>query len=73
MLGPVEPALQRLASPDRLTHLYGVAGGNDHFTAWTRQLLPLLDITCEFERDGLSRIPAADPVLLVANHPFGLL
>jgi len=73
VLEPVEPALQRLAALDRLTYLYGIARGGEDATAAIRRLLSLLDITFEFEREGLSRIPVTGPVLLVANHPFGLL
>jgi putative hemolysin len=37
------------------------------------RMLSLLGITYRIDATELSRVPAAGPVLMVSNHPFGLL
>jgi len=37
------------------------------------RFLDSLDVKCECGVDDLARVPAAGPVVLVANHPFGLM
>ena len=73
MLTSVEPAIQKLFAFDRLRRVYDQAcSGGDESTGLER-LLRLLDITCEVEVGRLQDIPATGPVVVVANHPFGLL
>jgi len=72
-LAPVEPALDRLLSLDRLRQVFASArlsaGGGDPLTS----LFAVLGITYQVDDADLEHIPAAGPVLAVANHPFGIL
>jgi putative hemolysin len=70
--GPVEPALDRLLSLDRLRHLFAAvrtSGSGDPVA----NFLALLGITWHVEPAELDLIPRSGPLLMVANHPFGML
>jgi putative hemolysin len=73
LLAPVEPALDRLLSLDRLRQVFAAArlsaGTGDPLTS----LFAVLGITYHVDAADLERIPATGPVLAVANHPFGML
>lgn len=65
ILQPVEPALQKLLSLDRLLELYRAAENWESFLA-------LAGIRYRIDAEDLKHIPATGPLLAVANHPFGL-
>ena len=72
-LDPMEPAIERLFGMDRLRETLEAMrampkGGNA-----AGRLLETLGITWEAEPEELERIPRSGPLLVVANHPFGLL
>jgi putative hemolysin len=72
-LDPVEPAIERLFAMDQLRETLRTmrsrpAGGNA-----AGRLLETLGITWEAGPEELERIPRSGPLLIVANHPFGLL
>lgn len=73
ILDPVEPAIERLFAMDRLRQTLetarGIASGGDA----VGRLLEALGIAWEASPEELARIPRTGPLLLVANHPFGLL
>ena len=75
-LAPVEPAIQKLLLVDRLGGMLHSAcretPGHDSHAVFER-LLALLDVTYRVTPDDLARIPAAGPVVVTANHPFGFL
>ena len=71
-LAPAEPALDRLLSLDRLRQVFAAArlsAGGDPLAS----LFSVLGITYRVEPAELERIPRSGPVLVVANHPFGML
>ncbi|SPE40273.1 putative hemolysin [Candidatus Sulfopaludibacter sp. SbA3] len=69
-LNPMEPAIRKLLSLDRLWDLVDNArSGSDA----VGRLLSLLSITFQIDAAELNRVPLAGPVLVVSNHPFGLL
>jgi len=73
-LTPVEPALQRLLSINRLRELYReAASGADHGSGAVPRLLDLLGIGYRVDPGELERVPRQGAVVVVANHPFGLL
>lgn len=49
---------------------YGTQGSSRRFCD---EALSILDAGVEVESDGLSRIPATGPLVVVANHPFGAI
>ncbi len=63
---------ERLMSLDKVRVLYQQAkqleGGSIH-----DRLLESLQVTYRVHEEDLSRVPAQGPVVVVANHPFGIL
>ena len=73
LLNPVEPAMQKLFSFDRLWDVYQAARCPGDPAGTVDKLLALLDITWSFDAAELAHVPRTGAVLAVANHPFGLL
>ena len=73
LLNPVEPAIQKLLSFDRLWEVYQAARTAGDPVAFVERLLALLGITWRLDGAELDHIPRTGGVLAVANHPFGLL
>ena len=73
IFGPVEPAIQRLFSFDRLRAVFDAARCFGESDGPIASLLALLQITIHVDPAELRRIPSSGPVVAVANHPFGLL
>ena len=72
ILGPVEPAIEKLFWVDRLRQTVDEARA-DGGPGMAARLLRLLGVAYDLHPGELERIPASGPVLVVANHPFGLL
>jgi len=72
-LDPMEPAIERLLAMDQLRQaletMRGMANGGNA----AGRLLEALGITWEAGPEEIERIPRSGPLLVVANHPFGLL
>jgi putative hemolysin len=73
LLNPMEPAIQRLFSFDRLWDVYVAARLPGDPAGTVDRLLELIGITWSVDPGELEHIPRTGPVLAVANHPFGLL
>jgi len=73
ILSPVEPAIQKLFSFDRLLDAYRQARSTARAEETVEKLLALLRITWRLDHADLRHIPRTGGVLAVANHPFGLL
>ena len=41
-------------------------------TIW-HHLFPLLDVSIDFDKNQLDKIPRKGPVVIIANHPFGVI
>ena len=74
LLRPLEPTLNRMFLPDQLLHCIPECD-RPSMTAvdFGRELLGNLDIHYHADPADLERLPSTGPVLVVANHPFGLL
>jgi len=72
-LDPVEPAIERLLAMDRLRETLETMRALPHDANAAGRLLKALGITWEAGPEELERIPRSGPLLVVANHPFGLL
>jgi putative hemolysin len=70
---PFEPALHRLLVPDRVMRALDSVRGRSRGADFARRLLDALDIDFAVETEDLERIPAAGPLIAVANHPFGFV
>lgn len=46
--------------------------GKNDVTIW-HHLFPLLGINLDFDRTQISKIPKTGPVVIIANHPFGVI
>ncbi len=44
----------------------------DDVTIW-HYLFPLLQVSLDFDRAQLEKIPTSGPVVIIANHPFGVI
>jgi putative hemolysin len=72
-LDPVEPAIERLLAMDRLRQTLETMRGMANGANAAGRLLEALGITWEAGPEEIERIPRTGPLLVVANHPFGLL
>ena len=70
---PVEPAIERLFAMDQLRRTIATARGIANGKSPVDRLLDTLGITWETGEQELERIPRSGPLLVVSNHPFGLL
>ena len=65
---------KKILAMDRLEERYRHASANcTTAETFCKEVLHALAVRYEMEEADLSRIPKTGPVLLVANHPFGLL
>jgi putative hemolysin len=67
-----DTALRSVFALDRLLELFDAARTQRDGDP-IANLLALLDVTCECDPEELERIPRQGPLLIAANHPFGLL
>lgn len=72
-LAPFVPALDRLLALDRLRSLYEQASACGHPEDLLETGLRLMETGYRVENGSLEWIPRSGPVLVTANHPFGLL
>jgi putative hemolysin len=73
VLNPMEPALQKLLKLDCLWKVMDFARSTAHCADAAGRMLSLLGITYQIDATERDHVPASGPVLMVSNHPFGLL
>jgi putative hemolysin len=69
----VEEALQRVLYLDRLNDTYAQASALPPDQSFYKRLLQVLNVQPRVAAADLARIPKTGPVVVVANHPFGLI
>jgi putative hemolysin len=73
----VPPLLTKLASRilgfDELGRAYSALQTFDTGAPFTKRVLDQLEITYKVARSDLDHVPRKGPVVVVANHPFGIL
>src|SRR5450755_1850345 len=70
---PVVAGAQRLLGLDRLAAVYDTLQLDRDGGPLPGRLLRHLRVECLVSRHDLENIPSRGPVVIVANHPFGIL
>lgn len=65
--------VERILQLERIRALYGSISGPISSKAFLQNALALLQIQCELEGAGLDNLPVEGPVVVVCNHPFGVV
>ena len=70
---PINQLLTRVLIPPRLEQIYARALAGGEGEQFCANLLRALEVECRVSPADLDRVPRSGPVVVVANHPFGLL
>lgn len=70
---PARPVLEKMLGLSRLDLFYGRVTGADPSEPFLERTLRLLGVTTDVSAEDLARVPATGPVVVVANHPFGIV
>jgi putative hemolysin len=70
---PARPVLEKMLGLSRLDLFYSRVTGADASEPFPERTLRLLGVTIDISTDDLARVPATGPVVVVANHPFGMV
>src|SRR5271170_7941642 len=70
---PMEGALERLFLLDRLEEVYRQIRANPCSLQFFQRVLQVLNVRTLVTDSDLARVPTEGPVVVVANHPFGMI
>src|SRR5581483_8300979 len=73
LLLPAEPAIQKMLLLDRLGSMFRSACRLDTGRPDYERLVSSLGVRYQLDSADLERIPTDGPLVVTANHPFGLL
>src|SRR5215510_6938548 len=73
LAGPMKSALERLLLLRKLDELYFEVVREDCELNFVERILKALNISYQLESNDLRQIPRQGPVVVVANHPFGMV
>ena len=71
MLGLFQPALEKTLGFGTLNRLYVCTQENRRPVPFAEKALEALNVSVNLPPEGLARIPASGPLIVVSNHPFG--
>jgi len=70
---PIKSALEKFLLLRRLDQFYAEVTGGDCELHFIERVLKALEVSYEIGKDDFSRVPIEGPLVVVANHPFGML
>jgi acyltransferase-like protein len=70
--GPLTSVLERLLF-SKLDEFYAEVARQDHARHFIERILETLNVSYELAKDDLAQIPAKGRLLVLANHPFGMV
>jgi putative hemolysin len=70
---PARPVLEKVLGLSRLDLFYGQVTEADPSEPFLDRTLRLLGVTIDVSDEDLARVPATGPVVVAANHPFGMV
>ncbi len=73
LLGRCGAPVSHLLQVDTLNRIYSRIRGGASGVAFAEQTLEALDVSVEAVAEDLARVPREGPLVLVANHPHGML
>src|SRR5262245_55638378 len=71
--GPLKSALERLLLLRKIDEVYAEVSRADCELHFVERILRTLDISYELGKDDLTQIPREGPIVVIANHPFGII
>lgn len=73
LTGPVKSGLERLLLLRKLDEFYVEVTRRDYELHFIERVLKALGVSYEIEKHDLAQIPRQGPLVVIANHPFGML
>ena len=70
---PGRPVIEKMLGLSRLDLFYSRVASDDPSEPFIERTLRLLGVTVNVSREDIARVPASGPVVVVANHPFGMV
>jgi putative hemolysin len=70
---PLTDAIQKVLSLNRMDELYATIHRSPGNQSFCEKLLASLNVQVKLDERDRERIPAKGPVVVVANHPFGMI
>src|SRR4029078_746249 len=67
------PLLNRILYINSFNTIYKNSPSLEDIVVLMESALHQLDITLDFEKEDLKKIPTTGPVILISNHPTGIL
>jgi len=70
---PGRPVIEKMLGLSRLDLFYGRVASDDNSEPFIERTLRQLGVGVHVSQEDIARVPASGPVVVVANHPFGMV